>query len=52
VRFREADMTPIQEPHDLAQRRSAARRTALWFGAVAVAVYVLFILSGVFGLGK
>jgi len=49
---REAAMTPIQEPHDLAQRRSAARRTALWFGAVAVAVYVLFILSGVFGLGK
>lgn len=46
-------MTPVQEPqHDLAQRRSAARRTALWVGAVAVAVYVLFILGGVFGATK
>ncbi|ALN55646.1 MULTISPECIES: hypothetical protein [Lysobacter] len=45
-------MTPIQEPQDLAQRRAAARRTALWFGAAAVAVYVLFILSGVFGAGQ
>ena len=45
-------MTTPQQPQDLAQRRSAARRTALWFGAVAVAVYVLFILSGVFGFGR
>ncbi|MFK3651587.1 hypothetical protein ACI2IY_24600 [Lysobacter enzymogenes] len=44
-------MTPIQQPQDLAQRRSAARRTAFWVGAVAVAVYVLFILGGVFGFG-
>ena len=32
---------------DLAQRRRRARRTAAVVGAVAVAVYVVFILSGV-----
>ncbi|MFK3845941.1 hypothetical protein [Stenotrophomonas sp. NPDC078853] len=34
---------------DTALRRQRARRTALWVGAVAVAVYVGFILSGVIG---
>ncbi|NIJ67608.1 hypothetical protein FHY09_000011 [Xanthomonas sp. 60] len=33
--------------HDQQQRN--ARRTALWAGAVAATVYVLFILSGVIG---
>ncbi|MEH6417934.1 hypothetical protein [Pseudomonas sp. CGJS7] len=42
-------MTQPNDQHDLAQRRSAARRTALWFGLAAVAVYALFILSGVLG---
>jgi len=34
---------------DLALRRQRARRTALWVGALAIAVYVGFILSGVLG---
>ncbi|MDY0980416.1 hypothetical protein [Stenotrophomonas sp. CFBP8994] len=34
---------------DLAARRHRARRTALWVGAVAILVYVGFILSGVLG---
>ncbi|WP_282296906.1 hypothetical protein [Stenotrophomonas sp. PS02289] len=34
---------------DLALRRRRARRTALVVGAVAVAVYLGFILSGVIG---
>jgi hypothetical protein len=34
---------------DAAPRRAAARRTALWLGAIAVAVYVGFILMGVLG---
>ncbi|AOA70959.1 MAG: hypothetical protein K0S73_2709 [Stenotrophomonas rhizophila] len=34
---------------DLAARRQRARRTALWVGAVAILVYVGFILSGVLG---
>jgi hypothetical protein len=42
-------MNQPTEPQDLAQRRSAARRTALWVGLAAVAVYALFILSGVLG---
>jgi|GEM_PF-881480 len=33
----------------LHQQRRNARRTALWVGAVAVLVYVGFILSGVIG---
>lgn len=46
-------MNQPNEQHDLARRRSAARRTALWFGLAAVAVYTLFILGGVFGgVGK
>ncbi|MGN7917025.1 MULTISPECIES: hypothetical protein [Lysobacter] len=40
-------MTQSHDQHDLAHRRSAARRTALWFGLAAVAVYVAFILTGV-----
>lgn len=31
------------------QQRSAARRTALVMGGVAVAIYVAFVLSGVIG---
>ena len=31
------------------QQRQRARRTAMWVGAVAVLVYVGFILSGVIG---
>ncbi|WNH54440.1 hypothetical protein [Stenotrophomonas oahuensis] len=34
---------------DLALRRRRARRTAMVVGAVAVAVYLGFILSGVIG---
>ncbi|MGO4262799.1 hypothetical protein [Lysobacter sp. TAB13] len=46
-------MNQPSDQHDLAQRRSAARRTALWFGLAAVAVYVLFIVAGVVGgMGK
>ena len=37
------DMAPLH------QQRRNARRTALWVGAVAVLVYVGFILSGVIG---
>lgn len=40
---------PNHNPADIAARRKAARRTALWFAAAAVAVYVLFLLSGVVG---
>jgi hypothetical protein len=32
-----------------AEQRQRARRTALWVGAIAVLVYVGFILSGVIG---
>lgn len=31
------------------QQRQRAKRTALWVGAIAVLVYVGFILSGVIG---
>jgi hypothetical protein len=36
-------------PAEAARRRAAARRTALLFGGIAVAVYVGFILMGVLG---
>ena len=36
-------------PSDDAARRKAVRRTALWVAAIAVGVYVAFILSGVLG---
>lgn len=42
-------MTQPSDPRDIDQRRSAARRTALWFGLVAVAVYAVFILGTAFG---
>ena len=44
-------MTPTHDPRleDPDARRKAARRTALWVGGIAVAVYVAFILSGVLG---
>nr|WP_303637654.1 hypothetical protein [Stenotrophomonas sp. 704A1] len=31
------------------QQRQSAKRTAMWVGAIAVLVYVGFILSGVLG---
>lgn len=40
--------TPVP-PEDIAARRKAARRTALWIALVVVAIYVGFILSGVLG---
>ena len=40
---------PHHNPSDDAARRKAVRRTALWVGAVAVAIYLVFILSGVLG---
>ena len=43
-------MSPIPASNDeLAARRKRARRTALWIAAVAVAVYVGFLLSGILG---
>nr|WP_238985242.1 hypothetical protein [Stenotrophomonas maltophilia] len=33
----------------IGQQRQRARRTAAWVGAIAVLVYVGFILSGVIG---
>ena len=43
-------MTGPRPPFDdLALRRRRARRTAMVVGAVAVAVYLGFILSGVIG---
>lgn len=35
--------------HNIDLQRQRARRTALWVGAIAVLVYVGFILSGVIG---
>ncbi|MBK0027094.1 hypothetical protein IAE57_13045 [Stenotrophomonas sp. S48] len=35
--------------HKIDLQRQRARRTALWVGAIAVLVYVGFILSGVIG---
>jgi len=40
---------PTHNPDDMAARRKAARRTALWFAAIAVAVYVVFIVSNTVG---
>ena len=43
-------MTPTHDPRlNPDARRKVARRTALWVGGIAVAVYVAFILSGVLG---
>jgi hypothetical protein len=41
----QAPMTDAQ----IAARRRAARRTALVVGAIAVAIYIAFIASGVIG---
>jgi hypothetical protein len=43
-----ADNPPPESP-DTAARRARARRTALLFAGIAVAIYALFILSGVVG---
>ena len=41
-------MSPTPAPrNDDAERRQRVRRTALWVAAIAVAVYVGFILMGV-----
>lgn len=37
------------ESNGVEQQRQRARRTAAWVGAIAVLVYVGFILSGVIG---
>lgn len=37
------------ESNGIEQQRQRARRTAAWVGAIAVLVYVGFILSGVIG---
>ena len=39
--------TPSRPADDVAARRKRVRRTALVIGAIAVAIYVAFILSGV-----
>lgn len=40
---------PTHNQDDLAARRKAARRTALWVAAIAVVIYVAFILGGTVG---
>ncbi|MGJ4730904.1 hypothetical protein [Luteimonas sp. SDU101] len=40
---------PQRSPDELAQRRRRAVRTALVVGAIALAIYVAFIASGVIG---
>ncbi|MDR6695529.1 hypothetical protein [Stenotrophomonas sp. 1337] len=46
-----ASASPGQRPGTAlyAEQRQRAKRTALWVGAIAVLVYVGFILSGVIG---
>ena len=39
----------LYQSGSIEQQRQRARRTALWVGAIAVLVYVGFILSGVIG---
>ncbi len=39
--------TPLPPTDDIAVRRKRAARTALVIGAIAVAIYIAFILSGV-----
>jgi len=39
----------ILDDRDLAVRRAAARRTALWLALVALAIFAAFVLSGVMG---
>jgi CHASE3 domain sensor protein len=45
MREPQAPMTDAQ----IAARRRAARRTALVVGAIAIAIYVAFVASGVVG---
>ncbi|WP_281349572.1 hypothetical protein [Pseudoxanthomonas kalamensis] len=40
---------PVRPDDDLAVRRKRAVRTALVVGAIAVGIYLAFILSGVLG---
>jgi hypothetical protein len=40
---------PDHNADDLAARRKSARRTALWIAAIAITIYVVFILSGTMG---
>jgi hypothetical protein len=40
-------MSPTTLPPNLNARRAAARRTALWLGAVALAIFVTFIVMAV-----
>lgn len=45
-------MTSSQHPdprNDDTARRKSARRTALWMAAIAIGVYVAFLLAGVLG---
>jgi len=37
------------DDRELKQRRAAARRTAWVLGAVAIAIFTLFIMSGILG---
>ena len=41
--------TPAPRHDEIAARRQRARRTALLIGAIAVAVYVGFLLMGILG---
>lgn len=41
-------VTPMTQ-EQLAARRKGVRRTAIAFGLVAAAIYVLFLLSGILG---
>ena len=45
----EAMTAPIDHRQDTAQRRKGVARTAWVVGAIALAIYVGFILSGVLG---
>jgi chorismate synthase len=40
-------MNKTPDNPDMDARRKSARRTALWVAAIAVAIYAVFILSGV-----
>lgn len=40
-------MNKTPDNSDIDARRKRARRTALWVAAIAVAIYAVFILSGV-----
>ncbi|MEG3790528.1 hypothetical protein V1318_10410 [Lysobacter sp. CCNWLW3] len=40
-------MNKTPDNSDMDARRKSARRTALWAAAIAVAVYVVFLLSNI-----